>query len=342
MDNLINISKSDNIQSRKFTINKLINSIKIPDYQRRPIWNNEQCNSFLISLLLKNNLIDRFVLLYNPSNSTKSNIINKFSRKTPKDKASNYYIIDGLQRRYAIHKFVKEGFEILYDNNKIIYNNLLDKTKKLILDIELNFVIIDGNHNDGIKWIDNEQRRISHTAGEYIYRHRIHNNVAKMTYEIVDKTYDILNKYLDKSALYGDYIVHDDRPEDFYPFIANIVAHMSDANISPKHKITCWPNSEGILWLEQDNILNIKYNNTLVNNIINKINNISNKYTIQTLYIHISSPTKSTITTCKAIVQSRKNKGSICGCVCKTPNIHEIYKLPYCGKHNKDTVKFSL
>lgn len=314
--------------SVQFTVTEICEDVKIPNYQRNSVWTLEQSRTFIHDVLFRGASIPRMMLLC--------------PKRTPgcDPKPENCFLLDGLQRRLALSDFLEGKMSIQYEGREITKNNISNLKKlqgyKIICDY------IDGKDREGVMWIDNEQKRVSHTPGDYIYRHRHYSGIAKMTHDVFEACKIRLNQYLDRNTLYGNYII--DRNEDFYPFLALIIAREKGANVGKRDIPTCWPDRENTLWLDRLDITSIHYDNLLVNTLIGKINSIQEKYTIQSLVdiILTEASSKSVQTrpcsTCRAIIKTGQRKGVECG---KPTRYTGPHGRKCCGNHQGKTTEFA-
>lgn len=315
-----------------FSIGILLSEIKIPEYQRGIVWTDEQQQSFIASCILEGDPIPYMTLLY------KKPLIGM--GKSSLGVYPQYcYLVDGLQRYNALKRFITGSLSIVYKGQTIFYNNIPNQED--ILRHAISFLYIEGTDEDGIRWIDNEQKRVAHTAGDYLYRHKVDRGICKIVVEVFQQCRDTLLKYLDKDTCHGNYIIL--RDEDFYPILAAIIASKY-SGWNKKEIPSCWPNREGVLWLDREDIKRIKYSLDTVKDVSQKINRISTKYTPQTLHEYIliesQAPVTKVINTCRAIIVSNSSakKGSICGCTAKYTNTFS--NKPCCGNHSRSTAKF--
>lgn len=302
--------------------------IKIPQYQREIVYTIDQMKSFITNCIFKGVRIPHFTILMVKENNNKSQ-----------------YLIDGLQRVTAIIKFMNNEFSVNIDGKDIYYSDLSSKDKSEIENYNVQVEKIKGTHMDGIKWIDNEQKRVSHTAGSYLYRHRLDSDICRMTHSVVTSTIDILKKYLDVSTMYGNYVIN--RDTDFYPYIAAIIAHIV-LGTSVKELPTCYPDGDNKLYLEREDIKSILYDVSMVNSIIQNINSINGPYSLQILpsiVNHINkdnnllvteSTTQPVITYCRAKLKTSKLNKTICGNKATYTNGTNSC----CGKHRGPNTEF--
>lgn len=261
-----------------------------------------------------------------------------------KNNHKNSYLIDGLQRVTAIIKFMNNEFSVNIDEKNIYYSNLNDKERSEIENYHVQVEKIKGTHIDGINWIDNEQKRVSHTSGSYLYRHRLDSDICRMTHSVVTSTIHILKKkYLDTSTMYGNYVIS--RDTDFYLYICDIIAHIC-ISTSVKDLPTCYPDGDNKLYLERDDIKSILYDVNMVNSIIMNINSIKTPYSLQILpsLVNYSKYDKiisidnnvASILYCKAKLKTSKLNKTICGN--KATYMNGIY--PCCGRHRATNAEF--
>lgn len=312
---------SKDITCCTFSVKDLIHTISIPDYQRNIVWTRDQRESFVRDCVFSGSPIPPMMLL-----CVRGKDGNKIK---PKD----CYLIDGLQRRHALLEFVSDVLSVLYEGVVVKFSTLTEKYRNKVLEHQIVFNYIKGTHADGNKWLDNEQKRVSHTSGDYIYRHRFDRDIARMAYDIVNSTYSILNQFLDSSACYGNYVIQ--RVEDYYPFIVSVIALKLDLINDKSDMPTCWPDRQGVLWLDRDEIMKVKYDPVLVNDLISQITEMKKKYTLQILPTILTQSKKHTSSYCQAFLKGKNKK---CGFKAKYTN--KYHNAPCCGFHTKEHIRF--
>lgn len=310
-----------------FSIRELLQEIRHPTYQRAEVWTQEQQDSFIVSCLFGGHIIPAITVLCEDDGI----------------QAENCFLLDGMQRYYALKHFIEDDREIWIDSQKIRFSQCTDRDRNAIYGHNIHANRIKGNDSVGITWIDNEQKRVSHTPGDYIFRHKGDRDIARMTHEIIQATKEHMISLLDRDACHGDYAYH--REQDLYPIIALSLAILI-ANCDRRILPSCWPNRDGVLWLDRQEIASIKYDENIVAQFIARIKSINNKFSLQIL-IDIIAPKPQQIgrkekppafTYCRAILKSGERSGQICGN--KVKELNEYTKQWCCGVHRSKNIKF--
>lgn len=100
-----------------------------PIYQRELCWTIEQKQSYIINL-------------FNGLAKCNPTIIEYYSN----DYNTKYYeILDGKQRLTTIFDFIDNKFPIIYENEKIYFNDLIDQDKKYLLRFDVKYTRIMPN-----------------------------------------------------------------------------------------------------------------------------------------------------------------------------------------------------
>lgn len=110
-------------------LNKAEKMVLDPIYQRDLCWTLEQKQSYMINL-------------FNGLAKCSPTIIEYYSN----DYNTKYYeILDGKQRLTTIFDFIDNKFPIIYENERIYFNDLIDQDKKYLLRFDVKYTRIMPN-----------------------------------------------------------------------------------------------------------------------------------------------------------------------------------------------------